>query len=132
MDELLDSWDFTCSDLRNAMPENSKSKRRYQRIPTPKGLWVAWQHNNSQDVSRVRDLNLGGLFVATASAPPEGSIVQILLSVPEGEIRSQAVVRNVTPGEGMGVEFKGLSPQDADRLERLVTRLLRANSGDSG
>jgi hypothetical protein len=113
------------------MSENPKSKRRYQRIPTPKGLWVAWQHNNGQDVSRVRDLNVGGLFVATPAALPEGSVVQILLSVPEGEIRSQAVVRNVSPGEGMGVEFKDIPAQDADRLERLVTRLLRANSGDS-
>jgi hypothetical protein len=113
------------------MSENPKSKRRYQRIPTPKGLWVAWQHNNSQDVSRVRDLNVGGLFVATPHTPPEGAIVQILLSVPEGEIRSQAVVRNVTPGQGMGVEFKDILPQDADRLERLVSRLLRATLGDS-
>jgi len=112
------------------MAENPKSKRRYQRIPTPKGLWVAWQYNNSQDVSRVRDLNVGGLFIATPAAPPEGAIVQILLSVPEGEIKSQAIVRNVTPGEGVGVEFKDLPPQDADRLERLVTRLLRATSGE--
>lgn len=109
------------------MPEDPKSKRRYQRVPTPKGLWVAWQHNNSQNVSRVRDLNVGGLFVATADAPPLGALVQILLSVPEGEIRSQAVVRNVTPGEGMGVEFKDLNAQGADRLEKLVARLLRAN-----
>jgi hypothetical protein len=113
------------------MSENPKSKRRYQRIPTPKGLWVAWQHNNSQDVSRVRDLNVGGLFVATPAVPPEGSLVQILLSVPEGEIRSQAIVRNVSPGQGMGIEFKDMHAQDADRLERLVTRLLRANSGES-
>jgi hypothetical protein len=113
------------------MLENPKSKRRYQRVPTPKGLWVAWQHNNTQDVSRVRDLNVGGLFVVTPSAPPEGSMVQILLSVPEGEIRSQAVVRNVAPGEGMGVEFKEILAQDAERLELLVARLLRANSSDS-
>jgi PilZ domain len=111
------------------MPEDPKSKRRYQRVPTPKGLWVAWQHNNGQDVSRVRDLNVGGLFVATAFPPPEGSVVQILLSVPEGEIRSQAIVRNVMPGEGMGVEFKSMRSTDADRLERLVARLLRANPG---
>jgi len=113
------------------MPEDPKSKRRYQRIPTPKGLWVAWQHNNSQAVSRVRDLNVGGLFVSTPAAVPEGAIVQILLSVPEGEIKGQAVVRNARPGEGIGVEFKDLNAQDADRLEKLVARLLRVNLKDS-
>lgn len=109
----------------------AKSKRRFERIPTPKGLWVAWQHNGNQNVSRVRDLNVGGLFVATPIPVPQGVVIQILLSVPEGEIRSQAVVRNVTPGEGIGIEFKDMSPQDADRLEKLVTRLLRAGSGEA-
>jgi hypothetical protein len=107
----------------------SKSNRRYERIPTPKGLWVAWQHNtNQQNVSRVRDLNVGGLFVATPIPVPTGAVIQVLLSVPEGEIRSQAVVRNVTPGEGIGVEFKDMSAQDAERLEKLVARLLGAGS----
>lgn len=110
----------------------SKSNRRYERIPTPKGLWVAWQHNtNQQNVSRVRDLNVGGLFVATPIPVPTGAVIQVLLSVPEGEIRSQAVVRNVTPGEGIGVEFKDMSAQDAERLEKLVARLLGAGSNHS-
>jgi PilZ domain len=113
------------------MPEEPKLKRRYQRIATPTGIWVAWQHGKKQEVSRVRDLNVGGMFVTTPTAPPKGATVQILLSVPEGEIKSQAAVRNVTPAEGMGVEFKDMSQHDAARLEKLVTRLLRANSGDS-
>lgn len=109
----------------------AKSKRRYERIPTPKGLWVAWQHNSNQNVSRVRDLNVGGLFVSTPTPAPQGTVVTVLLSVPEGEIRSQAVVRNVTPGEGMGIEFKDMNQQDADRLEKLVARLLRAGPNEA-
>lgn len=114
------------------MPKDAaKSNRRFERISTPKGLWVAWQHNTRQDVSRVRDLNAGGLFVATATPTRQGVTLTILLSVPEGEIRSQAIVRNVTPGEGMGIEFTGMSPQDKDRLEKLITRLLQAGSNES-
>ena len=107
--------------------------RRYKRIPTPKGIWVAWQHTNNtkQNVARVRDLNVGGLFIATPHPLPSGATVQVLLSVPEGEIKSQAVVRSVTPGEGMGVEFKDMSPQDAIRMEKLVARLLRAGPSES-
>jgi hypothetical protein len=112
------------------MPEERKLKRRYDRVPTPTGIWVAWQHNKDQDISRVRDLNVGGLFINTPSPPPEGATIQILLSIPEGEIKSEAVVRNVTPAQGMGVEFKGMSQQDADRLEKLVARLLRLKRGD--
>jgi len=107
----------------------SKSNRRFQRIPTPKGIWVAWQAGNQQNVSRVRDLNVGGLFIATPTPAALGAVVTVLISVPEGEIRSKAVVRNVTPGEGMGVEFTGIAQQDALRLERLISRLLPEDSG---
>lgn len=102
--------------------------RRYQRIATPKGLWVAWQYGKLKQVSRVRDLNMGGLFVATNVPPENGTVLEILLTVPEGEIRGQAVVRNVLPGEGMGIEFKDFSAAAADRLEKLITRLLKTNS----
>ena len=108
--------------------DGSKNDRRFQRISTPKGVWVAWQDGKQQNVSRVRDLNAGGLFVATPSPLEVGSVVTLLLSVPEGEIRSRAVVRNVVPGEGMGVQFSDISLQDAARVEKLVTRLLRAES----
>jgi len=115
------------------MSEERKLKRRFQRIPTPSGVWVGWQHNHKQDVSRIRDLNVGGLFINTPSPPPEGTIIQIVLSIPEGEIKSEAIVRNVTPSQGMGVAFKGMTQPDAVRLEELVTRLLHTSrSGESG
>src|ERR1700691_2103817 len=91
----------TCAMVK----EKSKADRRHQRVPTPKGVWVAWQAGKLQNVSRVRDLNAGGLFIATPSPLALGSTLTLLLSVPEGEIRSRATVRNLIPGEGMGVEF---------------------------
>ncbi len=106
------------------MPADPKSNRKYPRIPTPKGVWVAWQDGTQGSVSRVRDLNVGGLFIATPVPPAPGREITVLLSVPEGEIRGKAVVRNVTPGEGMGVAFKEISLQDAARLENLIVRLL--------
>jgi len=113
------------------MSKDAKSRRRFERIPTPKGLWVAWQHGTIQEVSRVRDLNVGGLFIAAPNPLPPGTVLTILLSVPEGEIRSQAVVRNIVPGEGMGIEFKDISSADSDRLDGLVTRLLRSGAGEN-
>jgi Tfp pilus assembly protein PilZ len=112
--------------------EKSKADRRHQRIATPKGVWVAWQDGKQQNVSRVRDLNVGGLFIASPTPLALGSVVAILLSVPEGEIRSRATVRNIIPGEGMGVQFTEISQQDQTRLEKLVTRLLNAESGLPG
>ncbi|MGC1942166.1 MAG: PilZ domain-containing protein [Candidatus Acidiferrales bacterium] len=110
------------------MPVNhSKSNRRYPRIPTPKNVWVSWQHDGKQNVSRVRDLNVGGLFIDTPNPPPVGTSITLLFSVPEGEIRGSALVRNVTPGEGMGVQFVAMTQEHAVRLQTLFSRLLRSS-----
>jgi hypothetical protein len=107
--------------------KSGKSRRRYTRVQTPKGVWVAWQaESQKQSVSRVSDLNLGGLFIATPSPLPVGADLTVLLSVPEGEIRGRSKVRNATP-EGMGVEFIEIAKPDQDRLQALISRLLASN-----
>ncbi len=105
----------------------AKSRRRYPRIQTPKGVWVAWQiEGQKQSVSRVSDLNLGGLFIDTPSPLALGTVLSVLLAVPEGEIRARSTVRNTT-SEGMGVEFTEIAKADRARLEALITRLIAAN-----
>ena len=108
------------------MPEkDGKHMRRYPRIATPAGVWVAWNSDGQkQSVSRVADLNVGGLFVTTNAPAPVGTVISVLFSVPEGEIRGHATVRNVKSGEGMGVQFTAMGGQDTDRLRKLVARLL--------
>jgi hypothetical protein len=56
-----------------------------------------------------------------------GASIAVLMAVPEGEIRSSALVRNVVPKEGMGVQLVETKPEDLARLNKLVTRLLRNN-----
>jgi hypothetical protein len=118
-------------DLSSPLVNPSKNNRRYPRIPTPKGVWVSWQHEGSQNVSRVRDLNIGGLFIDTKTPPAVGTSITVLFSVPEGEIRSSALVLNVTPGEGMGVQFVAMSQEHSVRLQTLFTRLLRSSGAVS-
>jgi PilZ domain len=110
----------------------SKADRRHQRIATPKGVWVAWQNEKQQqNVSRVRDLNVGGMFIATPTPLPLGTSIPLLMSVPEGEIRGKATVRNVVAGEGMGVQLTEISAENQARLDKLVARLLVAEARTS-
>ena len=113
------------------MPDKSgKHLRRYPRIATPTGVWVAWQFDGQkQSVCRVCDLNVGGLFVSTTTPAPVGTVISVLFSVPEGEIRGHATVRNVKTGEGMGVQFTAMGGQDTERLRKLVARLLDSTPG---
>jgi PilZ domain len=111
--------------------QTSKSRRRYERIQTPKGVWVAWQSDGQkQSVSRVSDLNFGGLFISTPSPAPLGAVLSVLLSVPEGEIRGRVTVRGAN-SEGMGVEFTEIATADKARLQALVTRLLASTADAS-
>jgi hypothetical protein len=106
--------------------QTAKALRRFPRIATPRGIWVAWQTQTiKQTVCRVSDLNVGGLFIETNAPARLGDTVSVLLSVPEGEIRGHAIVRNVTKGVGMGVQFAAMGAVDTDRLYKLVNRLLQ-------
>jgi hypothetical protein len=118
-------------DLKTAA-KGGKHERRFPRIATPSGVWVAWQQEGQkQNVSRVCDLNLGGLFVATTTPVPAGTVISVLFAVAEGEIRGHATVRNVKPDEGMGVQFTAMGVADTERLRKLVSRLLDTVPGAS-
>jgi hypothetical protein len=114
------------------MSPGSKSDRRHPRIATPHGVWVAWHDaRNHRNVSRVRDLNIGGMFIVTPTPMLTGATIAVLMAVSEGEIRSSALVRNAVPNEGMGVQLVEITSADAARLKKLVTRLLRNNPPES-
>ena len=99
--------------------------RRYQRISLPKGMIVAWYGGGEQRISRVKTLSMGGLFVCECAVPPVNSRLRLTFEVPGGSVHAEAVVRNVAPGEGMGVEFTKIGPRDRVLLDRLLRRLLR-------
>jgi len=115
----------------DALPETeivadapSAEDRRYPRVSTPSGVWVQWQLDEQRIVSRVRNLNVAGVFIATPCPVEIGTKLRLLFSVPEGEIRTQAIVRNMRPREGMGVEFTSMDEPDSQKLLQLIGRLL--------
>ena len=109
---------------RPMSPVATSEARRHARINLPNGMVVTWYGGADQQESRVKTLSLGGLFL-TGRAKPVGTELKLIFQVPDGMVFADAVVRNNVPGEGMGVEFTKISPQDCALLERLLNRLLR-------
>jgi PilZ domain. len=105
--------------------ESYSVTRRHRRIGLPKGMWAAWSGGGEQRVSRVKTLGMGGLFVAEPNAPSVGTNLRLSFEVPGSSVHVEAMVRNVTPGEGMGLEFTRLNSRDRVLLEILLRRLLR-------
>jgi PilZ domain len=70
-------------------------------------------------------LGMGGLFISVSDPPPMGTKLRLSFEVPGGNVQAEAIVRNIVPGEGMGVEFKKLRLKDRILLEKLLKRLLQ-------
>jgi hypothetical protein len=86
---------------------------------------VTWYGGGQQQVSRVQTLSMGGLFLCGSITQRVGTDLTLVFEVPGGMILAEAVVRNIVPGEGMGVEFTKMNPQSQALLDELLARLLR-------
>jgi hypothetical protein len=102
-----------------------KESRRAVRVAVAKGLWVAWQGEGSRNVSRVRDLSTGGVFIQTPLAVGIGTELDMLFALPEGEARISGIVRFADEHNGIGVEFMSMGTADRARLQELLRRLKR-------
>src|SRR5260370_21831891 len=81
------------------------TQRRFQRISLPNGMSVAWYGGGDQQVSRVKTLGMGGVFLSGSGVRPVGTSLTLVFQVPGGIVQAEGIVRSVSPDEGMGVEF---------------------------
>ena len=98
------------------------SRRINSRLLVNADIWVCWHSNGRDDLSRVRDMGLGGLFLQTPAQRPIGAATKLDFLVTEGQIRADAVIRHVSRG-GLGLKFTALSDSDRPRLAALLRRL---------
>lgn len=96
-------------------------------LDTVEGLSVYWRCEGLDDVSPVRDLSFGGLFIETSVAVAVGAVATIDFLVQEGQIRAEAVVRHVKPTSGLGLKFTAMPQTDHPRLGMLITRLCHSS-----
>jgi PilZ domain len=101
----------------------SPSRRFTSRIETRESVWVDWRCAGREDISRVRNISLGGLLVETQMSRGVGSTVDLEFLVPEGQIRADAVVKRVEPSRGLAMKFTAINEEDHARLAALMNRL---------
>src|SRR5216684_5987390 len=98
------------------------SRRFTSRVETHERVWVDWRCDGREDISRVRNMSLGGLFVETRTSRGLGSTIKLEFLVQEGQIRADAVVRRVEPGNGLALKFTAVTDEDRTRLAALMNR----------
>jgi PilZ domain len=101
----------------------SYSRRIALRTRTNEGVYAFWSCHGRDDLSRVRDLSVGGVFIETRHLKDLGAPVKVHFLVSEGQIRAETVVRHVEPGHGLGLKFIAFNDQDRRRFAALMNRL---------
>jgi hypothetical protein len=102
-------------------------RRLNSRNETPEGVWVFWSCDGGDEISHVRDLSLGGVFVGTASPRAVGATTRLDFLLQEGQIRADAVVRHLNPGHGVGLKFTAVGDGDRSQLAAFLKRLSRSS-----
>jgi hypothetical protein len=102
----------------------SYSRRALTRLRASEDIWVCWRCNGREDVSRVLDISIDGLFVETLRLKvKEGMPAKLDFLVQEGSIKADAVVRHIKDGSGLGLRFLAVPDEDRQRLKALLRRL---------
>jgi len=79
---------------------------------------------------RLTDLSLGGCYLTTVSPFPRGTRVMLSIKTSDLEVHAEGIVLVAHPEFGMGVEFLQTTPEQRDRVHRMITTL-RANPDNS-
>ena len=101
----------------------SPTRRLTTRVETNGEVWVYWQCDVRVDVSRVRDISAGGLFLELDEPLAKGQTIDLHFLVQEGSIRAEAVVRRCIRGDGLGLKFIAVEKDCGHQLAGLLTRL---------
>ena len=82
---------------------------------------VQWGVAGAKYEGKISDISAGGAYVDSIMPCPERTIITVKFKLPEGqELSLQAVVKNSTPGMGMGVEFINLRDIEKELLSNFV------------
>lgn len=103
------------------------SRRVTPRAEADDSVYAFWYCNGRGDLSRVRNINLGGIFIETPIGKDLGASVELYFLVSEGQIRAKAIVRHSEPGHGLGLKFTALNDQDRLHFGALMRRLYSAH-----
>ena len=108
------------------MQKPSYSRRALTRLPASEDIWVCWRCNGRDDISRVLDISIDGLFIQTPHLKlKEGMPAKLDFLVQEGRIKADAVIRHVKSGNGsgLGLRFIAVADEDRQRLKAMLSRL---------
>ena len=99
------------------------SRRLTSRVDVSEDVWVYWWCHGREEISRVKNLGIGGLFLETPLLRPAGIEAQIHFLIQEGLVRVEATVCHGVASRGVGLKFRSIGESDRRNLAALIMRL---------
>ena len=115
----------------NGIANSLPFRRRMMRLPATWDVWVYWECGGRADVSHVRDLSSGGIFIETKWRRTKGDLVRVHFLVQEGQISMDGVVAQTQALEGLGLKFQTVATKDIFKLTSLLDRVRAAMREES-
>jgi hypothetical protein len=101
----------------------ASTRRMPRRVVSAEHVWVYWRCDGRDDVARVRNLSVGGIFLETPQPRRVGASTNLHFLVQEGTIRAEATVQHAKQGQGLGLKFTAVRDEDRKNLISLMARL---------
>lgn len=79
---------------------------------------VDFAGGDATGIANTRDIGIGGLYMATNTDFETGMILRMRLTLGGKEIALKGVVVYTDPGQGVGIRFQNLTPEEKDLLKR--------------
>lgn len=116
------------------------SARKHPRFLDARRVEVRLENREELREMWTEDISKGGMFISTDAPPSFGSILDIVLETPDGNVTLKAEVVHVLPPEqaqqigypaGVGVQFSSLSNDVRTQIERYVDQVAERLSSDA-
>jgi DNA-binding response OmpR family regulator len=122
---------FTTSEIAhliNAMRGSMlEERRRYQRVAVSVSLLCVWgpTSRERQKQAKGQSINISstGLLMRLHPQPEMGTVISMEFLLPDAHeiLKVKGVVKRVSSGQGVGVEFVGVSQSEQRVLEAFIT-----------
>ncbi|CAN5398682.1 hypothetical protein BH10ACI1_BH10ACI1_07620 [soil metagenome] len=79
---------------------------------------VKFEGGDATGIANTRDIGVGGLYMTTNARLESGMLLSMNLFIGGREVALNGVVAYVDHGQGVGIRFQNIAPDDSDLLSR--------------
>ncbi len=97
--------------------------RRAKRIKPARKVTVSFMGPGVHFTGELADLSESGILIRCSKKLPLDTMGRLAIDMLPETFRTVAVLKRHVPGVGVALQFTQMTPQDRERLHRLILRL---------